>query len=243
LTVTQSDLFGVFYVLKGTGSPLQMYFKSIEEVRPLFIEPVFEELCSGFYLSIKTKRDCTTGKKRDSLRISYFTPAQHAEELHSFITKNLEESGFEAVVDSERPRDHNFASPEYELRFRRYLVNYTLVGLDLIEEDLDYARRLGAWLHFHVMPAKCSVKEHIEPSLIAFSKYFRSMNEQSRIQFLDALTFSPSWTHMFLNFLGIPDDCYVTANLPISIINTMLGMRNAELEIPEGWIPVRPRIT
>ena len=81
IEVPTEDLFGIFYVKKSDGLKWDSYYKTIDNLRPLFYDKKFIETIDGFYLNV-------TGDF-DSVRISYFVSKKDSKKSTQFFKISL----------------------------------------------------------------------------------------------------------------------------------------------------------
>lgn len=242
-----SDLFGIFYVRKPNGAKWDSYYETINALRPLFRDDVFDKAVSGFYLNV--------AGNFDSVRISYFVnktaSADSLRILKHFFTDNgiLEIQSYSAPHEDIIAR--NYGGIEYEKRFRDFLARETMVGLDLIQENLLNARSLFATYRWQVRKASQSPRRHFEPTFKKHSPTYNAWSDIEKDQFFVDLWEWPNppqvdWAHMMVNFvLGcdwnnvFSNPCYLTPGNPLSIpeINEVLINSGLDFQIPLDWKP------
>jgi len=244
--LSTSDKWAVLYLLKSCGNPLDSYYCTIEELVSIVGEKSFTTQMSGYYLNMEP-----VGPNRH-LRVSFFAPDKSADHLVQLIRVSLSSRGVLEVKPAKMPRNirvvDEYGPPEIELRFRRYLVDYTQIGLDLIRSDLVYARRLMAWLRFKVIAGSLDVRNQIEPSMLGRSQYYQSMSPVERSKFLLDLVTKPNptaydWAHFMVNcVLGLNDPTgtrrkYSGNPWPTWAINQELQLQDSSFYLPDDWKP------
>ncbi len=193
---------------------------------------------TGYYINI--------GKK-DSVRLSYFIePGNHVTKVvDDFISKN----GFEHAVAPEPVKPVRI-SQQYggeELRFRRFLSTYALIGLDIMTTGLLYALRLFTTFRFQVMLPGLPYRPHFEGTFSKQSAYYQSLSDNEKEQFWKDMSHWPNppqvdWAHMFVNMvLGCdwPPSGFLQRRSALSIIeiNEILQDCKMDFQIPANWNP------
>ena len=54
-SIAEDDLFGIYFLHKGTKQPLYGYYESLNEVRPLLVSEPWNVYTTGFYINIAPK--------------------------------------------------------------------------------------------------------------------------------------------------------------------------------------------
>jgi hypothetical protein len=238
MRVQVDDLFGqIFLRKKGVPSNLKGYYESLIGLVP-FLRGEGWGLTTGYY--INCARD-------DSVRLSYFIRPE--DDILPIIDSFISDFGFE-YAQSPSPSKVFEVSDSYgkeELRFRRYLSIYTLVGLDIIAANLFHSRCLFATFRLQVMAQRLPFKPHFESTFIKYSPYYCSMSEEEKNAFWSDISHWPNppqvdWAHMFLNmvlgrewfdFFKLPPQPPMT----IQDINYSLASDNMDYRIPVDWTP------
>lgn len=242
LIVSDSDYVGIFFLKRLNLASAIEYLEA-----SLLDEPEFEELVTGFFLS----------SKNHSLRVSYFTSPRNAARADKMIRHFTGSSGQlqDTKLDVRAPKPIWLShGKQYELPFRRFLVNYTRVGLDLIHSSLVYAQQLMIWLRFVLLPRLyerntdvAGLLDALSEGLARRSPIYSSMPLVERNQFIEDLT-DPNpkrdWAHMMVNFILGPDP-HQTGVLntggfrfwTIRRINEWLARNNLLVSLPQGWNP------
>jgi hypothetical protein len=234
------------YLLKSRGNPLDSYYYTIEQSVLIVEEKSLTAYMTGYYLNMEP------ANRNHYLRLSFFVPAESADALVDLIRAGLSSRGVLEVRPAKTPQDisvvREYGPPALESRFRRYLVNYTQIGLDLIRSDLVYARRLMAWLRFKVIAGSMDARVQIEPSMLGRSQYYRSMSPAERSEFLQDLVRKPKpsqfdWAHFIVNFvLGLNEPQgtrgrYDGNPWPTCAINQVLQLQDPSFCLPDNWKP------
>lgn len=239
--ITETDLFGTFHLRVPDGGRFAGYYSSLNAIRPLLDSGEWKKNVTGYYLNV--------AGDFDAVRLSYLTtsPEQTRQVVDAFVA----ERGLEYIQDPSVPVQARI-SEEYggeELRFRRFLATYTHIGLDLLDYDITYARRLVAEYRLSYSPQRLSCRPLFEPALTKHSPYYNNLDSHSKTQlWRDFHYWHPGgdWLHMMVNML-LPGDCLYIPNFkpfflgdhrpPITpdIRQAMLAIFN--LDIPPGWRP------
>ena len=195
--MTTTDLFGRFFLqLPGSGGRFAGYYASLEAVRPLLATEAWQSAATGCFINV--------GGDYDAVRLSYFTARPEAvrEAVEAFASEH-------GLVQSEPPdpfrSDH--VAGGYggeELRFRRFLTTYTLIGLDLLQADRLNTRCLFATFRWQVMAARQPYRPHFARSFERDSPVFRGLAAAEQDQFWADLAHWPNppqvdWAHMLVN--------------------------------------------
>ncbi|MGD8380949.1 MAG: hypothetical protein PVJ11_02295, partial [Syntrophobacterales bacterium] len=132
----ETDLFGRFYLKKPNGGRFQGYYESLSAIRPFLRSKEWLQSVTGYYVNV--------AGKQDAVRLSYWTTAP--EQTRKIVDLFVSQNGLKHIEEPVIPK-HTRNSTGYgdeELRFRRFLSTYTLIGLEIMETDLLHARRLLA---------------------------------------------------------------------------------------------------
>lgn len=240
------DLLGVLYLKSQDMRMIDGYFNCINLIKPLISKLDSQPHTSGFYLN--------TGKRLPSVRLSYFT--SNESKTQRVINDFLKESSDVTAFGFEKPR-HNKFSQHYggdELRFRSFLCNYTKIGLDLLDFNVPYSRRLVAEYRLVYSPQKISCRPLFEPAFCRHSIFFNQLNASNKRQLWEDLNywhpipkteFIADWAHMLVNMLLPADWIYTTKyrdlflnripKQPITGRMKQEMLRSVYLDLPEGW--------
>lgn len=198
-TITENDLFGRFYLRRlPNEGPYRNYYASIDAVRPLLEREAWQEYVTGYYINAYTGRD--------AVRLSYFT--NHPEETVKTIRDFLAKNNMDQPSRSELPHAAKIAElyGGEELRFRKFLNLYTRIGLDLLEGDRLYARRLFILLRYRFMKMKQPYEEYLKDPFEENSKTYRLLTDKEKKQLWKDLNHWPNppqmdWMHMMVNMI------------------------------------------
>jgi hypothetical protein len=227
-----NDCYGIFYLALSATPSFENYYASVAELTPCLREPAWLNSCNGFYVS------CI---EHGLPRISYFAfSAKKATEAIESICR----SSPLAHAKSAEPLKAVSYVDGYggtESAFRRYLCDYTQVGLDLLEADRLEAQRLCATYRLSVHPSGASARGYLEPSFDKMSAAYGQFSAAHKDVFWTAFGVnegSPKtpWDHMLVNqILG----CDIFASRPHSNdeINDVLSSAGREFAVPTDWAP------
>ena len=239
--IAATDLFGRFYLRAPDGGRIAGYYSSLNALRPLLDSGEWKESVTGYYLNV--------AGDLDAVRLSYFTtsPDQTRRIVESFVADH----GLEYVRPSSAPVSERI-SARYggeELRFRKFLATYTQIGLDLLDYDITYARRLVAEYRLSYSPQRLSCRPLFEPALTKHSPYYNSLDSQAKSQLWQDFDYwhpGGDWLHMMVNML-LPEDWLYMPEFKSFFLGdnrppitpdqrqAMLAMFN--LDIPPNWRP------
>lgn len=230
----ETDLFGRFFLKAPNGGKFSGYYRSLEAIRPLLKSKKWSESLTGYYINVT--------ENFDAVRLSYFTtsPDKTKEVVDHFTS----EHGLENIKCPEVPR-----KTDDKLRFRKYLVTYTQIGLDIMKAHLLNARCLFATFRWQVMRARKPYKPHFIRTFQTQSPFYNSLSSAEKDQFWKDLAHWPDplqvdWAHLFVNIvLGCdwngPRTWYLfldkKPSLSIQKINEII--REQGFQIPNNWHP------
>jgi hypothetical protein len=127
-----------------------------------------------------------------------------------------------------------------ETVFRRYLCDYTQIGLDLLNVELETAQRLCATYRWRVHPSGGDARGHFESTLQRVSETYRAFSTSHRDAFWRSFAYGElgrtPWDHMFVNQI-LCFDKFVQAPLSCSQITALLASNGHTVEVPDGWTP------
>lgn len=209
-----------------------------KESTPLVDSPLIRELVSqptGFYLS------CWDN---GGIRFSYFTNAP--EQTVRFLNGELSSLGLVEYIAEIEPHDESFQDYRRgnttNLQFRRFLQLITNMGLDLLEYDILYSRRLAAKYRLEIAPLGVSCKPYFET---AFEKipYYDSLTSELKKELLDGLdywhTSWEDWAHMFVVMLLPGDWIYSCSQVfdPRRPVDKAIRESLSKGLLPDSWEP------
>lgn len=234
-----SDYLGRFYVTDGTGRKFTSYYQTLKRLSPLFYSTEWNAQTTGFYLN-------ADGEKNDVVRISYFCGPNA--DPRNLVRRYLASRGLAISMEAKAPTTEE-VSRHYggeEARFRSFLSTYSLVGLELVQQDLHYAQCLFVVYRLQVFLKAGDCRRHFAPSFLLRSPYYRSLPEASQKQFLVDLAHWPNppevdWAHFFVNMILGCDfnnvfSCFEQIS-PLSRAEINHHLLNAAhvFQVPEDW--------
>jgi hypothetical protein len=239
--ITATDLFGTFHLRLPDGARFAGYYSTLNAMRPLFDSGEWKRSVTGYYLNV-------TGNF-DAVRLSYLTtsPEQARQVVDGFVAAH----GLQYIQDPPAAVSKRI-SAEYggeELRFRTFLATYTQIGLDLLDYDITYARRLAAEYRLSYSPQRLSCRRLFEPALTKHSPYYKSLDSHAKAQLWRDFNYwhpGGDWLHMMVNMLLPGDWLYIPdfkpfflgdhrPPIPAELRQAMLAM--FDIDIPRGWRP------
>lgn len=242
--ITEEDLVGTeffrFSDLKSLDK--DSYLKCLKFIKPLFENPDFKSLTSGFYINYIPNEARDGGGY--SVRLKYFT--KDWEKVKKVTEKFSNTNGIVEIFPSQETKTRPTPGPislKYggeELRFRRFLTTYPHIGLDLLDYDILYSRRLVAEYRFTYSAQRISCRPLFEPAFSKYSEFFRRLDNYSAEQLwedLDYGDFQGIYTHFLVNML-LPADIIVSG-----LVRTEEGKRRIlrehsyNFDIPDDWSP------
>jgi hypothetical protein len=246
--------------LKISDIPIEGYFECIKAIKPLLTNFDSSSSMLGFYINISENET----NRLNIVRLTFFT--HDSEETEKIIGPFLSNNTNVISLPLEDFGDENFKEPieckisegygGEEIRFRNFLNIYTHIGLDLLDYDILFSRRLVAEYRLTYSTQKISCKPLFKPVFSKHSKFFNLLNNSSRKQLwkdldfrhtIKGTNFVADWAHFFVNMLLPGDWIYI---FPISSINPFInptprppikGEERAKmleifnLNIPDGW--------
>lgn len=245
LKISENDLFGRFFLKRPDGEKYHNYYRTIATICSLLQCNDWNECVTGYYINV--------AGDMDAVRLSYFTsdPQNTLKCKDDFCSAN----NVAEIQSCEYPHEVKI-SEGYggeELRFRKFLHMYTLIGIDLINSDLIKARCLFATFRLQVMRARQAYKPHFEGTFEKCSQTYLSLFEEDKQQFWSDLSNWPNppqvdWAHMMVNMI-LPGDFVPAWNdflspkpaLTIEEINQIVAPMN--FQIPVDWEPMKKQIT
>lgn len=240
------DLLGILFLRSQDLRPINGYFECINLIRPLLDKLDSQSHASGFYLNVGNAR-------LNSVRLSYFT--NHESKTQKVINDFLKGNSNVTAFDFKKPKKIDFSYYcDNELRFRRFLCTYTKIGLDLLDFDILYSRRLVAEYRLVYSPQKISCRPLFEPIFRKHSNFFNQLNASNKRQLWEDLNywhpipkteFIADWAHMMVNMLLPGDWIYMKKYFDLFLNRIpkqpITGRKKAEmlklfnLDLPEGW--------
>ncbi len=238
--LTERDLWGQYLLKASDGGRFLGYYRSLEAIRPLLNREEWLKNVTGYYINV-------TGNF-DAVRLSFFTsfPTQAQNAIQRFAADNQ----FERIEVLEQPQQEEI-SRNYggeELRFRRFLVAYTMIGLEIMEANLLNARCLLATFRWQVMRARKPYKPHFLMTFQNQSIFYNSLPPEKQKQFWCDLTYWPNapqvdWAHFLVNMvLGCDWNNHLWKHFlitkpPLSMLEVNEIIRGLGFQIPDDWHP------
>jgi hypothetical protein len=236
---SENDLFGRFFLKKPSGIKYDNYYSTIDAIYPLLQSNDWKQCVTGYYINV--------AGNMDAVRLSFFTSdTQKALKCKDGFCSN---NNVVEIQPCEYPHEAKI-SEGYggeELRFRKFLHNYTLIGIDLMNEDLLNARCLFATFRLQIMRARQEYKPHFEGTFEKHSQIYLSLSEKDKEQFWSDLSNWPNppqvdWAHMMVNMI-LPGDFVGAWNdflspkpaLTIDEINKIVAPMNFQIPVGEPY--------
>ena len=237
--MSETDLFGRFHLTIPGGRRFDGYYASLDAIRPLVSGEHWRNSVTGFYINV-------TGDL-NAVRLSCFTatPEIVRDVVESFVDKQELQHCQSPEVPSPSTVSQGYGGEE--LRFRRFLATYTLVGLEIMQADLFNARCLLATFRWQVMLARKPYKPHFSQTFESQSPFYRSLPEMEKDQFLKDLSNWPNprqvdWAHLLVNMILGCDwvgcwDYFLSQKPPLSIARINELVKEQGFQIPDDWRP------
>jgi len=236
----ETDLFGRFYLKVQGSRQFDTYFQTIDALRPLLSSKEWGDAVTGYYINVAGNMD--TG------RLSYFTT--NADAVRNCAESFCRQHNIVESQNSELPHATRI-SERYggeELRFRRFLCLYTLIGLDIMLANLLNARCLMATFRLQVMLSRQQYRPHFQRTFEKQSPTYNSLSTEQKEQFWQDLSNWPipqqvDWAHMMVNMI-LPGDfiarwnCFLTPQTALSIAQVNDIVRSMGFTIPDAWRPL-----
>jgi len=239
--IKETDLLGRFFLRAPNDGESSDCYRSLEAIRPLLKSKKWSESVTGYYINITDHLD--------GVRLSYFTSSP--EQPKKVVDHFTSEHELENIKCPEVPH-----KTDDELRFRKYLVTYTQIGLDIMKADLFNARCLFATFRWQVMTARKPYKPRFIRTFQTQSPFYNSLSSAEKDQFWKDLAYWPNppqvdRAHLFVNMVLGFDFIWPEAwsqllqdgpALSILEINELMK-RNRKLlkqqyfQIPNNWHP------
>ena len=245
--ISENDLFGRSFLKKPDGARYYNYYSTIDSIRPLLQSKDWNEYVTGYYVNVSGNMD--------AVRLSFFAddPQNALKCKDDFCSAN----NIVEIQPCEYP--HKFkVSEDYggeELRFRKFLHMYTLIGIDLINSDLLNARCLFVTFRLQVMRSRQEYKPHFEGTFEKHSLTYSSLSVEDKEQFWSDLSNWPNppqvdWAHMMVNMI-LPGDFvrarewndFLTPKPALSIAKINQKIAPMNFQIPVGWEPMKKQTT
>jgi len=235
------DLFGRYFLKASEGDRFVGYYYSLNAIRPLIKGNEWLNSVTGFYINV--------AGGFDAVRLSYFTSSP--DQVKGVVDRFVANHGLKSIQNPETPHLAEI-SKDYggeELRFRRFLSTYTLIGLDIMEADLLNARCLLATFRWQVMRARRPYKPHFLRTIENQSSFYNSLSVHEKEQFWSDLAHWPNppqvdWAHFFVNMVLGCDwisqrvwQTFLSRQEPIPIPEINKLIIEQGFQIPQGWHP------
>ena len=201
------DYLGQIHVSHTHEKSIQGYFNTVAHLRDLCNRDQFSEMVSGYYIN-------ASPKFLGSARLSYFvnpTMTDSESAVIDFLRRNrikLDSIGSSpsSIVIT---KGYNWPQ-EKEQKLRNFLVDYTMIGLEMMKNNLHHSRCLMASYRFQIRWASLDISSHFKKSLEILSSTYKSWNNKKKELFLSALAEWPlrrqvDWAH-FMVYLILPYD-------------------------------------
>ena len=238
----EKDLFGRVYIQASDDGNLRNYFCSLKAIYALVRSKEWEKIVTGYYINHVNK------KYYGSVRLSYFT---HVNDNANEVVKHyVAEKGLKIIKNPEEIPYVNRISDGYggeELRFRRFLSIYTLIGLDIMEANLLHARCLFATFRWQIMRARRPYTPHFLKFFENQSPFYNGLSSVEKDRFWRDMKHWPNhpqvdWAHLFVNMVlwcdwDIREFLSQKSPLSISEINRILKQCAFGFQIRENWHP------
>lgn len=240
--LTESDLFGKFFLTVPGRGRFAGYYSSLDAIRPLLESEEWTENVTGFYVNV--------AGDFDAVRISYWTtsPEQTRQVVDEFVTQHSLEYLREPGVPSQTRNSDGYGGEE--LRFRKFLTAYTQIALNIMAADLLNARCLFATFRLQVMISRQAYKPHFEGTFQTHSPFYNSLSQSEKDQFWSDLAHWPNppkvdWAHMMVNMVLGCDwnqlfkQVSISPLSPLSIQKINEVVMDQGFQIPNNWQPMR----
>ncbi len=196
IKVSDSDKIGRVYLkLKNSkGNNIDDYFEGVKKLQAFLRSKEFESNLTGFFLSFWND---------GGIRFSYFTNNDH--QTISFLDNKISSLGFTKYLDDVEPSDLSFGyylrNVKTNLDFARFLQLITNIGLELLEKDVVYSRRLAVKYRLEIAPQGGSCKSYFEQAFNKMS-YYKSLSPEIKQELMEGLDFWHTswedWAHMLI---------------------------------------------
>jgi hypothetical protein len=203
INITEVEKLGVVFIrlAENVGKNIYRYFEGINKLQDIHCSGILLSSIKGYYLSLWRDR---------GIRFSYFT--NDANDSENFLYEEFSKIGLGQYLPSVKPRDETYSyyhgKNKSNLDFRRFLLLITNIGMDLLQYDINYGRRLAAKYRLEIAPSGVSSKTYFETAFNKLS-YYNSLTIELRNELLNDLdywhTSWEDWAHMFVVML-LPGD-------------------------------------
>ena len=240
--LTIDNLFGRAFLRCLDLRPIEGYFNCLNLIKPLLENPNFKSSTPGFYLNVSDELN--------SVRLSYFTNNKTETErvIREFLNGNSNISLFRCEEPCVVKISEGYGGEE--LKFRKFLNTYTHIGLDLLDYDILYSRRLVAEYRLTYSPQRIPCRPLFEPAFSKHSSFFNQLDSSAVRQLWKDLDYWHSggdWAHMLVNML-LPGDWIYMSEFTAFFLNPapkppIIGeaktrlLRKFDFDIPDDWRP------
>jgi hypothetical protein len=216
--------------LSQTPSPAN-YYASVSVLARELRTPAWVASCDGYYVS---------SVDYGIPRLSYFSAS--ADKALLLIDAICRRTGLQLAKPAQ-PLSAVAYAPSYggtETGFRKYLCDYTQIGLDLLAADVETAQRLCATYRWQVVPSGRGARPYLEPTIQLLSKTYQAFSRHHRTEFWHGFTTSEPaltpWDHMLVNQVLCFDEI-PPPQLTSGQITGRLASRGHTVVVPDGWTP------
>jgi len=204
-SLTEDSLFGTAFFTSNNLKSLDIeeYFSCLNLLQPFLKSSDFVGSTEGFYINYI-----------NSVRLSYFIndKVKVIEIIKDFLNRNIALS-LSRSLEEPKPDKVSVDYGDHELRFRKFLNTYTQIGLDLLDYDTLYSRRLVAEYRLIYSRQKIPCRSLFEPSFRKHSEFFNNLDNLSVEQLWKDLDYwypigngyVADWAHLLVNML-LPGD-------------------------------------
>jgi hypothetical protein len=233
-----TDLFGRFFLKLSDNEPFTNYFHTINAIRPLLNSRNWHDVVTGYYINV--------ADNMDTVRLSYFTTSP--QELNNCVNSFCLQNHINIQInESPHLTRTSGGYGNEELRFRRFLYIYTLIGLDIMQANLLNARCLMATFRLQVMLSRQPYPNHFQRTFEAQSPSYNSLSQKQKSQFWSDLSNWPNppqvdWAHLMVNMI-LPGDFrrwefFCSPHPPISLEEINKIIISWGFQIPNDWHPL-----
>jgi hypothetical protein len=236
-----TDLTGRFYLqLPNRGGRFAGYYASLDVLRPLLAGAEWQAAVTGYYLNV--------AGDFDAVRLTYLTTTP--ERVRTTVEAFAAARGLAHSHPPEPPAPSQIAGSYggEELRFRRFLATYPLIGLDLLHADPLHARCLFATFRWQVMAARQPYRPHFVRTFERDSPIYRGLPAAEQEQFWADLAHWPNppqvdWAHMMVNmmlgcdWLGDWRTFFLQPQPPLTLAEINARVAEQGFTIADSWSP------
>lgn len=221
--------YGIFWLSLSETASFNSCYDSLAILEPELRGDQWIDACNGFYVSLANGIP----------RVSFF--ARNSSKPAAVVDSICRRTGLNQVKPSQDVSTVHF-SVHYggtELEFRKYLCDYTQLGLDLLGSDRIETQRLLATYRWQVQPSHGDARSYLEPALLRMSATYDSFSRKHRDTFWTDFNFrggQTPWDHMFVN-LVLGYDSSVIAPLSNAQISSMVADAGHDFDVPDDWQP------